>query len=336
MRSYHLAGGSGLAGLAIREHDVPEPGPGEALVAMRANSLSYRELMVVRGNYVLPVVPDVVPVSDGAGEVVAVGEGVSRVGVGSRVAASVFPNWLDGPFRFEVAAQLGATVDGMLTEYALLGADALVELPGHLSFEEAATLPCVAVTAWNAVTGGRRLLPGETVVTLGSGGVSLFALQFAKLLGARVIATTGSAEKVDRLRELGADEVIDSRATPRWQDAVRELTGGLGAELVVDVAGALEQALGAVALEGQVAHVGFLSAAGSAPLDPMVLFYSCASLRAIPLGSRDDFVAMNRAIETSGLRPPIDRVFGFEEAVQAYEYYESNQPFGKVVIAYDR
>jgi NADPH:quinone reductase-like Zn-dependent oxidoreductase len=332
MRSYHVDSGAGLSGLAMREHPDPSPGPGEAVVAVRATSLSFRELMVLRGDYVLPVKPDVVPVSDGAGEVVAVGEGVTRVQPGDRVTATLFPRWLDGPFRRENAAQIGGSLDGMLTELAVLNEEALVQVPEHLSFAEAATLPCAGVTAWNALTGGRRLLAGETVLTLGSGGVSLFALQFAKVFGARVIATTGSEDKRERLVALGADAVVNYRTTPEWHEAVRDLTGGRGVDHVVDVAGTLEQSLRSVAVGGQVACVGFVADGERLPIDPAVLFASGATIRVVAVGSRAQFAAMNQAIAANLLRPVIDRVFSFDDALSAYRYYQSGQAFGKVVI----
>lgn len=332
MRSYHLADGGGLEGLSIREHEDPAPGPGQVLVAVRAASLSYRELLVLRGEYVLPVKPDVVPISDGAGEVVAVGPGVRSARVGDRVMATVFPSWQDGPFGVRHLPQLGGSLDGMLTELAVLGEGALVPVPAHLSFEEAATLPCAAVTAWNALTGdGGGLRPGQTVVVQGSGGVSLFALALAKTLGARVIATTSGPAKAARLAELGADEVVDYRATPDWPGRVLELTGGQGADRVIDVAGLLEQSLRAVILGGHVACVGFVSGSPP-PVDPRLLFASGATVRPLAVGSRAQFVAMNRAMEVNRLRPVIDRVFPFDDAAGAYRHYASGQAFGKVVI----
>ncbi len=335
MRSFHADLGCGIDGLNVREHDTPEPGPGQALVRVRASSLSYRELMILRGRYPLPIKDDVVPVSDGAGEVAAIGEGVSRVAVGDRVAAAIFPRWIDGRFAFDVADQLGGSLDGMLTEYALLDADALVRIPGHLSYEQAATLPCAGVTAWHALTGGRGLRAGETVLTLGSGGVSLFAIQFAKAFGARVIATAGSGEKAERLRALGADEAIDYRAMPNWPELVRELTGG-GVDHVVEVTGRLEQSVRATAMNGEIAFVGLLSGGGNGQLsfDPSLLWLSGADVRTIAVGTRAHFEAMSRAIEANAIEPVIDRVFPFAEAVDAYRYYESARPFGKVVIAH--
>ncbi|MFC0005011.1 zinc-dependent alcohol dehydrogenase family protein [Micromonospora siamensis] len=332
MRSFHVDSGAGIAGLAVREHDRPIPGPGEALVAVRAVSLSFRELMILRGNYVLPVKPDVVPVSDGAGQVVAVGPGVRGVAVGDRVTAAVFPYWRDGRLDPELLPQLGGSLDGMLTEYALLPADALVPIPAHLSYAEGATLPCAAVTAWNALTGVRA---GDTVLTLGSGGVSLFALQLARLRGARVIATTGRADRAERLRALGAEQVVDRAAHPDWPARVRELTGGRGVDRVVDVVGDVAAALRCVAYQGEVACVGFL--AGVRPkLDTGSLFAAGAAVRPVAVGSRSQFVAMNRAIEANGLRPVVDRVFSFDEAVAAFRYYESGAPFGKVVVTIGR
>ncbi|MGP3956906.1 zinc-dependent alcohol dehydrogenase family protein [Nonomuraea sp. 3N208] len=332
MRSYHVNSGDGIDGLSIRKHEDPFPGAGQVVVAVRATSLNFRELMVLRGDYVLPVKSDVVPLSDGAGDVVAVGPGVDGFSVGDRVAATLFPSWQYGPFGVQHLPQRGGSLDGMLTELAVIEAIGLVPVPDHLSYEEAATLPCAAVTAWNALTGdGIGLRAGETVVTQGSGGVSLFALQFAKALGARVIATTSSPAKARRLAELGADEVIDYRATPDWPAEVLELTGGRGADRVVDVAGLLEQSLKAVMIGGHVACVGFVSDT-AAPIDPRVLFASGATVRAVAVGSRAQFLAMNRAIEVNRIRPVIDRVFTFDEAPDACRYYASGEAVGKVVI----
>ncbi|GAA3315102.1 NAD(P)-dependent alcohol dehydrogenase [Nonomuraea dietziae] len=220
----------------------------------------------------------------------------------------------------------------MLTELAVIDEDALVPIPDHLSYEEAATLPCAAVTAWNALTGdGDGLRPGQTLLVQGSGGVSLFALQFAKALGARVIATTSSPAKAERLAELGADATIDYRATADWPATVRELTAGQGADRIVDVTGLLDQSLKAVAIAGHIACVGFVSDTAP-PIDPRVLFASGATVRAVAVGSRAQFLAMNRAIEDHRLRPVIDRVFAFDETSDAYRYYASGKALGKVVI----
>jgi NADPH:quinone reductase-like Zn-dependent oxidoreductase len=333
MKSYHLTYGGGIDSLILREHEIPKPGPSEVLVRVRATSLNARELMILRGDYPLPVKPDVVAVSDGAGEVVGIGEGVTRLKVGDRVAASLFPLWADGPFSFDVAPQIGGSLDGMLTEYAVLSEPGLVLIPEHLSFEEAATLPCAGVTAWHALTGGRPPMPGDSVLTLGSGGVSLFALQFAKLYGLRVIATTSSDEKAKRLKNLGADEVINYRTSPDWHLGVRNLTGGRGVDYVIEVGGAgtLQNSLKSVAVQGQISWVGVL-ASGEPAISLAALRGAFANLRFIAVGNRAQFTAMNRAIEVNLLKPVVDRVFPFEEAGEAFRYYQAGQFFGKIVI----
>ena len=335
MKSYHANSGAGIAGLYARQHDEPKPGPREVLIRVRANSLNFRELMVLRGNYPLPIKPDVVMGADGAGEIVAVGPGVSRLKPGDRVAAAMFPRWIDGPIEWEYAPQLGGSLDGMLAEFVVLSEDALVHIPEHLSFEEAATLPCAAVTAWNALTGARKLQAGDTILTLGSGAVSLFALQFGRLFGARVIATTSNEEKASRLKAAGADAVINYRKNPEWHLAVRELTRGRGVDEVVDIGGStLEQSIQSVALNGQVNFIGRLSEAAS-KIDINLLYNSVATLRVIFAGNRAQFIAMNRAIAVNRLKPIIDRVVPFEQVVEAFRYYEQTQPFGKVVISHN-
>lgn len=333
VRAYHLTSGAGIDGLTLRTQEPRPPGPGEVAVAVHATSLSFRELLILRGRYVLPVKPDVTPVSDGAGEVVAVGPGVRRVRPGDRVTATLFPRWLDGPLDATRLPQLGGSLDGMLTELAVLPEDALVPVPAHLSYAEAATLPCAAVTAWNALTGdGRPLRRGQTVLTTGSGGVSLFAVQFAKLLGARVVATTGHRDKEQRLRDLGADEVVNYRAMPDWDRTVRDLTGGRGVDRVVDTAGSPDRSLRALAVDGHLALVGSVSGDWP-PIDPRLLFGVAATVRAFAVGSRAQFLRMNAFVSAHRLRPVIDRVFPFEEAGAAYRYYASASPFGKVVIS---
>jgi NADPH:quinone reductase-like Zn-dependent oxidoreductase len=334
MRSYRATPGAGIGGLRVETCDRPVPGRAEVVVRVRAVSLSYRELMILRGWYPLPVKADVIPVSDGAGEIVAVGLGVERFTVGDRVTAAVFPRWLGGRFSVDYAAQLGGSLDGLLTEYARLDESALVRIPKHLSFAEASTLPVAGVTAWNALTGGRGLQSGETVLTLGAGGVSLFAIQFAKATGARVIATTSSEEKAAALRALGADEVLNYREDPDWVARVRELSDGVGVDHVVEVTGALGDALAAVAMQGEVAFVGLLADGdGLAPLDVKQLWLAGANLRTLAVGSHAQFVSMARAISANRIRPIVDRVFAFEDAPDAYRYYESARPFGKVVIS---
>jgi NADPH:quinone reductase-like Zn-dependent oxidoreductase len=334
MKSYHMSLGAGLDGLVLKNHDVPAPGPGEVLVRVHAVSLNFRELSILlRGRYPLPVKPDVIAAADGACEVVALGEGVNRTRLGDRVIASIFPQWMDGPFGIAQAAQLGGSLDGMLTEYAVLPEAALVSVPPHLSYDEAATLPCAGVTAWNALTGGGvPLQAGDEVLTLGSGGVSLFALQLAKASGARVIATTSSDDKASRLRELGADEVVNYQRTPEWGAEVRRLTQGAGVRHVVEIGGStLAQSLKAVGFSGEVAFVG-TAAGGETLLDANALFASGATLRVIAAGHRAHLAQMARAASQSRIRPVIDRVFEFGDTPQAFAYYARQQSFGKVVI----
>lgn len=332
VQSYHVTSGDGIDGMSLHSHEPRTPGVGEVAVAVHAVSLSFRELLVLRGQYVLPVKPDVIPVSDGAGQVIAVGPGVQRVRPGDRITAALFPQWRDGPLQPSHLPQLGGSLDGMLTELAILPEQALVPIPEHLSYAEAATLPCAAVTAWNALTGdGPGIQPGHTVLTTGSGGVSLFAVQLAKLLGATVIATTGRREKEQRLRALGADEVVNYRAVPDWHTAVRDITGGRGVDRVVDTAGTLEQSLKSLAINGHVALVGSLSGEWP-PLDPRLVFGVAATIRALAVGSYAQFISLNALITAHQLRPVIDRVFPFEEARAAFRYYESTSPFGKVII----
>ncbi|SHN23870.1 NAD(P)-dependent alcohol dehydrogenase [Chitinophaga sp. CF418] len=334
MKSYHVQYGGGVESLTVKEHSIPQPGRQQVLVRIHANSLSYRDLMIFKGNYPLPVKPDVVAVSDGAGEVVAIGADVMRTKPGDRVAVQMFPQWIDGPFAMEYAAQIGGSLDGLLTEYAVVSEDAIVHIPAHLSYEEAATLPCAALTAWNALTAGKALEAGQTVLTLGSGGVSLFAIQFAKMMGAHVIATTSSEEKAQRLKTLGANEVINYCTTPDWHNTIRELTNGRGVDQIVEVTGGtLEQSIQSIAIEGQINFVGRLEA-GAQTININRLFQSCASIRVVAVGSRAQFITMNKAIDANHLRPVIDKVFSFEDAPAAFKYLQEGKYFGKIVISH--
>ncbi|MER5726854.1 NAD(P)-dependent alcohol dehydrogenase [Streptomyces sp. NPDC002138] len=342
MRAYRLESFGDIDGIVLGEHGaaVPEPaGPTGIVVAMRAASLNRRDLMILDGSYPLPAVPGVVPLSDGAGEVVAVGDAVTRFAVGDRVSCGYFPRWRSGPITPDAFDQPGCTLDGMLAEYAVLDEQWAVRVPEHLTWEEAATLPCAAVTAWSALTGGEPLLPGRTVLTLGTGPVALFAVQFAGLLGCRVVATTsGGAEKADRLKALGADAVIDYRSHPEWSVQVRDATGGLGADLVVETGGpkTIEQSMRASALYGQIVLL-ITGDGGRSGISISNEAYasSLATIRREFVGSRDRFEEMNRAITTHGLRPVIGRVHSFENARAAYRGYATDAPFGKVVLRMD-
>jgi NADPH:quinone reductase-like Zn-dependent oxidoreductase len=333
MRVYRLPKATSLDDLTLAEMDRPSPGRGQVLVRMRAASLNYRDLLVARGSYgagALP--PDLVPLSDGAGEVVEIGPGVTRVAPGDRVAGIFMQSWLGGEQGPEDGqSALGGAIDGVLAEYVVFDAQGLVAIPPHLSFEQAATLPCAAVTAWNALYGLHPLQPGQTVLILGTGGVSIFALQFAHAAGARVIATSSSDEKLARAKAMGASDGINYRTHPEWQEAVRALTGGRGVDHVVEVGGAgtLGRSLGAVRRGGVVSLIGVLT---QGELDPMRIFRSGAIVRPVYVGSRQMFEAMNRLIALHRLEPVIDRVFAVDEAKQAYRHLQAAGHVGKVVI----
>jgi NADPH:quinone reductase-like Zn-dependent oxidoreductase len=336
MKSWHMNGtGVGLDGLTLRHREIPKPGRGEVLLRVHATSLNYREILILKyGRYPFPVKPDGVALCDGAGEVVALGEETRMVRVGDRVIASIFPHWMDGPFVGGSTPQLGGTLDGLLTEYAVLPEEALVPIPEHLSYEEAATLPCAAVTAWNALTGAARpLLAGDCVLTLGSGSVSLFALQLAKAAGARVIATTSTDQKAEQLRALGADEVMNYHRTSEWGTEVRRLTGGLGVQHVVEVGGGstMPHSLKAVATAGNVGLVGAVGG-GSSMIDAIEVFLSGAVLRPVIAGSRAQLASVVRAVALHRLLPLVARVFGFSEAPAALAWYAGSHAVGKTVI----
>ncbi len=322
-------------GISAQEREVPKPGPNDILVRVKAASLNKRDLLIQAGTYPIPARPGVVALSDGAGEVVAVGERVKRFAIGDRVAGHYFARWKSGPFAFEVIDQLGCTLDGMLTEYALLNDEWAVRVPEHLTWPEAATLTCAGVTAWNTLAGPVPVIAGQTVLVLGSGGVSVFALQFAKAMGARVIATTSSDEKAEKLKALGADAVVNYSRVPEWGPAVRALTGGAGVDLVVETFGpdTIEQSMRAVGLHGQVM---LLIARGAQKPHIEIsaqAWGGMATLRRVFVGNRDSFEAMNRAITQHQIRPVIERVFPFAQAQQAWDHFARGQSFGKVVIS---
>ena len=335
MRTYRLERLGHPDGMTARECETPRVGLRDIIVRVRATSINKRDVSILNGTYPLPARLGVIPLSDGAGEVVATGERVKRFQIGDRVAGNYFARWRRGPIDYDVFEQLGCALDGMLTEFALLDEEWAVKVPDHLSWEEAATLPCAGVTAWNSIVGPEPAIAGQTVLTLGSGGVSLFALQFAKALGARVIVTTSSPQKVQRLLDLGADAVIDSRRNPEWGKAVRDATGGRGADLIVETMGpdTIEQSMRAVGLHGQVM---LLIARGVHKPDIQISAQAygatMATIRRIFVGSRDSFEAMNRAIAQHRIRPVIDRVFPFSAVHDAFEYFMRGNSFGKVVV----
>jgi NADPH:quinone reductase-like Zn-dependent oxidoreductase len=321
------------ASLVRVTEDIPAPGAGEVLMRIRATSLNARDLAVLKGRYPFPSKPSVIPLSDAAGEILAVGEGVTRFSAGDRVVNSFYPQWFGGPLRVR-PAQYATSMDGWLATHRVISAEALVRMPDHLGFEEAATLPCAGVTAWSALQG---ISAGDTVLTQGSGGVSLFAIQLAKHSGARVLATTTRAHKADRLRALGAHEVIDVRATPDWAAEAKTLTQGMGIDRIVEVGGpgTLEQSIRAVAYHGQVSIVGALSAGPDQPaIDFMRLFVSQARYECIGVGSRADLEDLIRVVASHRLRPVIDSVFAFDDFDKALARLAGRDVLGKVVVTH--
>ncbi len=334
MKVWELHGRKGPASLTLVERQTPRPGPGEVLLRMRAWSLNYRELVVAQGVYGAGSDVPLVPLSDGVGVVEAVGEGVTRVRAGDRVAGIFLQDWLDGELTAEAAGSaLGGGIPGVLAEYVVLPQHGLVGVPAHLTDEEAACLPCAAVTAWNALVREARVKAGDTVVLLGTGGVSLFGLQFAKLHGARVVITSSSDAKLELARSMGADACVNYRETTDWAAAVREFTGGRGADVVLEVGGAgtLEQSVAALRYGGRVCLIGILSGV-TGPFSVASIFRSQLRVSGIYVGSRAMFEEMNRALEASGIRPHIDRRFGFDEARQAYEHLAGASHAGKVTL----
>lgn len=339
MRSYYLNKDSGGLRLAIRETADPKPGPREIVVRVRTASLNKRDLFILNGTYPVRAQADVVPLSDGAGDVVEKGSQVTRFEVGDRVSGNYFARWASGPLSAEVFDQLGCTLNGMASELAVLDESWAVRIPNSLTWEEAATLPCAGVTAWNAIVGPQPLIAGQTMLTLGSGGVSLFALQFAKALGARVAVITSSSEKESRLRELGADIVVNSKRTAEWGATIKEATAGAGADVVVETIGpeTIEQSMRAVGFHGQIVLL-ITRGKDKAGIEIPSSAYSntLATIRRLFVGNRASFEAMNRAIETNGIKPVIDRVFPFSELNEAYRYYGQGDAFGKVVVSMAR
>jgi NADPH:quinone reductase-like Zn-dependent oxidoreductase len=315
----------------------PRPGANEVLVRWRAQSLNYRDLVIVQGTYIPNLPLPFTPLSDAAGEVVAVGSGVTAWKSGDRVIGQYIQSWIEGPPTLEnTRLSLGAPLPGLLSEYSVLPVDGLVPLPDYLSFEEGATLPIAAVTAWNALFSHGTVAPGSTVLLEGTGGVSVFGLQLAKAAGLRTIITSSSDEKLSRARVLGADETINYRDTPEWSRRVRELTRGAGVDLVLEVGGpaTVTEALRSVRFGGRIALIGFLS--GSAlPLDTMEFIRSLATLHAVRVGSRTMFRDLLHAMEQHRLHPRIDRVYAFGEAPQAFRHLKTGAHFGKIVIRAD-
>jgi len=334
MKAYVLKKGSEtLDSLAMVDLPKPEAGSGEIVVRMRATSLNYRDQAVMMGRYFGgKVARDTIPLSDGAGEVVEVGAGVTRFKAGDRVAGTFFQNWIDGPPAPEARPALGSPLDGALAEFVKFNERDAVLIPENLSFEEGATLPCAGVTAWHALMVAGSVKPGDTVLVLGSGGVSMFGLQFAKAAGARVIATSSSDEKLARVKALGADDLINYSKTPEWDVEVQKITGGRGVDYVVEVGGTgtLARSMRSVGFCGKVMLIGVLSQ--GTDTSPHSLMLKGGSLHGIFVGSRAMFEAMNKAIERNKIQPVIGKTFEFDQAREAYKHQMTSAHFGKIVI----
>ena len=323
----------GIDSLEFIERPTPTPGPGEVLVGVRAISLNYRDLLVVKGLYNPKMRLPRIPCSDGAGEVVAVGEGVTAWKPGDRVAGIFMQHWLDGPLtQVRARGALGGDIDGMLTDYIVLREAGLVAIPAHLSFQEAATLPCAAVTAWNALAAG-DLKPGSTVLIQGTGGVSIFALQLARLKGARVLGISSSYEKLERASSMGLDAGLNYRDNPDWERWAMDQTGGEGVDLVVEVGGAgtLARSLKAIRIGGVIAQIGVLSQS-SDPFPIALVLHKLARIQGIYVGSRRDFVEMNKAIVLGELRP-VGEEFHWSQAREVFARMEEGSHFGKLVLS---
>jgi NADPH:quinone reductase-like Zn-dependent oxidoreductase len=327
----------GLDHLLPAERPEPKPLPGEVVVRLRAVSLNYRDLLMVQGKYNPKLKFPRIPLSDGAGEIAAVGAGVTGWKTGDRVVIPFMPDWREGPPEpAKTATALGGDVDGLLREFAAIRADALLPIPDPLSFEEAATLPCAAVTAWNGLFVAGNLQPGRTLLILGTGGVSLFGLQFGLMAGATTILTSSSEDKIAQARALGAHHTINYRTEPDWEKKVLELTGDRGVDFTLEVGGAgtLSRTLRATSVGGAVSLIGVLTGAeGDVKLG--LILHKAITVHGIYVGSREMFAHMNQAITQHRLQPVIDRVFSFADASEAFRHLESGRHFGKIVIRID-
>ena len=335
MKVWEIQNAYGIENLAEADRPEPKPGADEIVVAMKAASLNYRDLMTVvgyGGAFALPLIP----FSDGAGVVDAVGHGVTRVKPGDRVCPLFFQSWLSGPVTAEARHKpLGGPLPGVLQQKMLLSAEGVAKFPAHLSFEEAATLPCAGLTAWRAVTIEAPVSPGDTVLVQGTGGVSIFALQFAKARGAAVIATSSSDEKLSRAKALGADHLINYRTTPDWGRAAREMTGGKGVDVVVEVGGenTLNQSFDAARVGGHVVVIGVLGGFSSPVMIPVV-FGKNLHIHGISVGSREQFEDMAAHIAKWKLKPVVDQVFAFDKLPTALRLMQAGGHFGKIVIGF--
>ena len=333
MKAMKLTAPGGLDKLSLADTDTRDPGPGEIQVAVKASSLNFHDYAVVTG--LLPCDDGRIPMSDGAGLVTAIGDGVEGFAEGDRVLSHFFPNWDDGPATIgRVSGVPGDHVDGFAAQTVTMSANAFSPMPSNLDFEQASTLTCAGLTAWRALMVETHLRPGDWVLVQGSGGVSVFALQFAKMIGCRVIATSSSDEKLQRLEALGADQLINYKKTPNWGDEVLARTGGAGANLVVEVGGSgtVSQSVRAVAFSGSISMIGVLTGfSGEVPTAE--LFTKNACISGITVGSQAHQRDMIAAVEANGLEPVIDSTYPLEALADAFRHQESQRHFGKICVS---
>jgi len=333
MRAWEIVSGGGVEALALNQRETPTPRPGQVRIELRASSINYRDLTTIEDpisrNLPLPTVPN----SDGAGVVTAVGDGVSEFAIGERVMSAFFEDWDSGPVTTKaMSSALGGARQGVLAEQFVLDARGVVAMPEYMSFTQAATLPCAALTAWHALTRPGPVRAGETVLLLGTGGVSVFAQQFCNLMGVRTIVTSSSDAKLERMRALGATDTVNYRSVPEWDDAVLELAHG-GVDRVIEVGGpgTLSKSIRAVRVGGTIALIGVLTGAAGT-ITPTDIMRKSLTIRGIYVGHRQMFEEMNAALTLHQLQPVIDEVFGFEQARDAFTTMRAAQHFGKLVI----
>lgn len=339
MKAYQISKPDKLYEMNLNEILEPEVGSYDVLINMKAWSLNYRDLSMLRGGYYrndkVKTNPPLIPLSDGAGEVVAVGDAVTRFKKGDRVAGIFFQTWISGDLTDEqISSALGGAIDGMLAEKVVLNENGLVKIPDNLNYQEASTLPCAAVTAWQALSID-QVKPGDVVLILGTGGVSIFALQFAKAAGAKTIITSSSDEKLEMAKGLGADLTVNYKEFPDWEKEVLKLTDGEGVDNVIEVGGpgTLEKSIASTKVSGRISLIGVLSGQPEQNPSPMMIMLKRLTLQGIYVGSRDMFESMNKAIEVNGIKPVIGKTFEFQDVASAFEYLKKGLHFGKVVIS---
>ena len=339
MRALNVAAPWGLDAIKVVEKPDPKPGPGHVLVRMRAVSLNYRDWLMVNGMYgrgAASTSDVITPFSDGCGVVEAVGEGVTRFKPGDRVSTLFFQNWVSGPPALEkIGSALGFPIPGAGAELQTFSEQGLSKVPDFLTDQEVATLACAALTAWRGLFHDARLEPGDTVVLQGTGGVSIFGLQFAHAAGLRTLITSSSDEKLERAKALGADHLVNYRTTPDWSKPVRAATGGRGADFIMEVGGGgtIQESMKAVKIGGHIAIIGIVAGAGE-PFNPAALIGNSAKLQGLSVGSRDMFESMCRAIELHKIRPIVDKVFPWTEARAAFGAMRGGEHFGKIVLEF--